>query len=119
MGKKFKGGVAFDDGSGQDVVFEGPFPVDAVAAEDITDATATGIALVTAANAAAARTAVGATTVGSALVTAANTTAALTALGLPGAVVADCVPAADGTSAGTQLNALLAVLRAEGIIASA
>lgn len=36
----------------------------------------------------------------------------------PGAAVADATIAADGTSAGTQLNALLASLRAAGIIAS-
>ncbi|MCM2390189.1 hypothetical protein [Streptomyces albipurpureus] len=34
-----------------------------------------------------------------------------------GAAVTNCVPAADGTSAGTQLNALLASLRAANIIA--
>lgn len=33
-----------------------------------------------------------------------------------GAAVTDCTVAADGTSAGTQLNALLASLRAAGII---
>jgi hypothetical protein len=32
------------------------------------------------------------------------------------ATVADCTVAADGTSAGTQLNALLTALRAAGII---
>jgi hypothetical protein len=32
------------------------------------------------------------------------------------ATVADCTVAADGTSAGTQLNALIASLRAAGII---
>lgn len=37
----------------------------------------------------------------------------------PAAAVTDCVPAADGTSAGTQLNALLASLRAAGILAEA
>lgn len=37
---------------------------------------------------------------------------------LEGAAVANCVPAADGTSAGTQLNALLASLRAAGVIAA-
>lgn len=36
---------------------------------------------------------------------------------LQGATVADCTVAADGTSAGTQLNALLAQLRVAGIIA--
>lgn len=36
-----------------------------------------------------------------------------------GDAVADCTPAADGTSAGTQLNLLLAELRANGVIASA
>jgi len=35
-----------------------------------------------------------------------------------GAHVANSVPAADGTSAGTQLNALLVSLRAAGVIAS-
>lgn len=35
-----------------------------------------------------------------------------------GAAVADATVATDGTSAGTQLNALLASLRAAGIIAS-
>lgn len=34
------------------------------------------------------------------------------------AAVADCVPAADGTSAGEQLNDLLASLRAAGVIAT-
>lgn len=38
---------------------------------------------------------------------------------LQGDAVADCVPAADGTSAGTQLNLLLAELRANGTIAAA
>lgn len=38
---------------------------------------------------------------------------------LLGDAVADCVPAADGTSAGTQLNLLLAELRANGVIAAA
>ncbi len=37
---------------------------------------------------------------------------------LRGATVANCTVAADGTSAGTQLNLLLAQLRAAGIIAS-
>lgn len=37
---------------------------------------------------------------------------------LQGVVVADCVPAADGTSAGEQLNDLLASLRAAGVIAT-
>lgn len=35
-----------------------------------------------------------------------------------GAAVADCTVAADGTSAGTQLNLLLAELRANGTIAT-
>lgn len=35
-----------------------------------------------------------------------------------GDAVADCTVAADGTSAGTQLNLLLAELRASGVIAS-
>ena len=34
----------------------------------------------------------------------------------PTVAVADCVPAADGTSAGTQLNLLLAQLRLHGVI---
>lgn len=34
-----------------------------------------------------------------------------------GAAVANCTVAADGTSAGTQLNALLVSLRAAGVIA--
>lgn len=34
-----------------------------------------------------------------------------------GVAVADCTPAADGTEAGTQLNALLESLRDAGIIA--
>ncbi|MEG0870255.1 MAG: head fiber protein [Hafnia sp.] len=34
-----------------------------------------------------------------------------------GATVADCTVAADGTSAGTQLNALIASLKAAGVIA--
>lgn len=37
---------------------------------------------------------------------------------LEGVAVADCVPAADGTSAGEQLNDLLASLRAAGVIAT-
>ena len=36
----------------------------------------------------------------------------------PGAPVANATVAADGTSAGTQLNALLASLRAAGVIAT-
>lgn len=36
---------------------------------------------------------------------------------VPGAAVADITPAADGTTAGTALNALLASLRAAGVIA--
>lgn len=35
-----------------------------------------------------------------------------------GAAVANCTVAADGTSAGTQLNALLAALRTAGVIAT-
>lgn len=37
---------------------------------------------------------------------------------LQGAAVANCTVAADGTSAGTQLNLLLAQLRAAGVIAT-
>ena len=37
---------------------------------------------------------------------------------LQSTAVADCVPAADGTSAGTQLNALLAALRTAGIVSA-
>lgn len=44
--------------------------------------------------------------------------AALVTAGAQAAAVADCVPAADGTSAGTQLNALLASLRAAGTLAT-
>ena len=40
-------------------------------------------------------------------------------VGAQGAVVADCTAQADGTSAGTQLNLLLAELRTHGIIATA
>jgi len=40
-------------------------------------------------------------------------------VGVQGAVVADCTAQADGTSAGTQLNLLLAELRTHGIIATA
>ncbi len=39
-------------------------------------------------------------------------------LGEQGAVLADITPAADGTTAGTALNTLLARLRAHGIIAT-
>lgn len=39
-------------------------------------------------------------------------------VGVQGAAVADCTVAADGTSAGTQLNLLLARLRAHGLIAT-
>lgn len=39
-------------------------------------------------------------------------------LSVPGAAVADITPAADGTTAGTALNALLASLRAAGVIAA-
>lgn len=39
------------------------------------------------------------------------------ALALKGAAVANCTVAADGTSAGTQLNLLLAQLRLAGVIA--
>lgn len=43
---------------------------------------------------------------------------ALAAAGVQAGAVANCVPATDGTSAGTQLNALLVSLRASGLLAS-
>lgn len=45
-------------------------------------------------------------------------TANVTASLARGAAVANCTVAADGTSAGTQLNALLAALRTAGVIAT-
>lgn len=42
---------------------------------------------------------------------------AATGKGLTAVAVANCTVAADGTSAGTQLNALLAALRTAGILA--
>jgi len=39
-------------------------------------------------------------------------------VGAQASAIADITPAADGTTAGTALNALLAVLRTHGIIAS-
>ena len=53
-----------------------------IAAADITDSTATGRAILTAANAAAAQTAIGATVTGKALLTAADVAAAQTAIGM-------------------------------------
>lgn len=43
--------------------------------------------------------------------------AALVTVGVKAAAVANCVPAADGTSAGTQLNALLVSMRNSGLLA--
>lgn len=57
-------------------------------AADISDATATGISLVTAANAGAVRTAAGATATGSSLLTAASAAAALAVVGGAPALVA-------------------------------
>lgn len=44
--------------------------------------------------------------------------AAIVTTGVKAAAVANCTVAADGTSAGTQLNALLASLRAAGTLAT-
>ena len=81
------GGVRLEDG---DIIFSfagvdipDPFAFDpSFTSTGITDSTATGRSLITAASAAAARTTLGATTTGSSLITAANAAAARTAMDL-------------------------------------
>lgn len=70
-------------------------------AADISDATATGIALVTAANAGAVRTAAGATATGSSLLTAASAAAALAVVGAAPALASAPGSASAAGTAGT------------------
>ncbi len=83
-----------------------------ITSSQITDATTVGKTVLTAADAATARTAIGAG-VPYTLPAAATGTAG----GVKkAATVSPCTVAADGTSAGTQLNALIAALQASGAL---
>jgi len=81
--------ISFDGGAPQTGAVSYTSPAHSPASTDITDATSTGRALITAANAAAARTTVGATTIGGQIFTAADAPAVRTLLGFIAANITD------------------------------
>lgn len=102
--------VAWDDVTGKPATFPATVPV----------ASATTATTATTATSAATLTTGRTITVNFAAAAAAptfNGSANVTASIARGAAVPNCTVAADGTSAGTQLNALLAALRTVGVIA--